>query len=143
MLIRSHSSAWRLAEVDPATGRIFVLPIWRTWTRRNEKTSGWFGRFGNDLVAIYSHRGLLYLTLGSGGVPFESVIVEYSSHDTTHKRLRLRQGDEGLLTAEYTAGRAQFSGDTTAGLEPEQFDFGLFLYNLSNDPARVGRLAAV
>lgn len=141
MLIRSHSSFWRLADVDPDTGRVTLLPIWRGWTQRNQETKGWFAGFSEGLVAIYSHHGQLYVTCGAAHVLFKSIDVEYSSAGKK-KRLRLRRSNELLFAAEYRVRIPQFANDPTPHVDPEHFDFGLFLHNLSEDAARIERLAA-
>lgn len=143
-LLRSHETAWRSAELDEATNTIRVLPVWEGLLRRSDPTKGWYSRLGGSILAVYPTDGELLFHIDGETVPFDDRLAIQLMREEGHTTLTVRRDGRNLSNVQYRTPRVltATNRDLTAGIEPEQFDFGLFLQNLSLDPERRRRLAA-
>lgn len=142
-LLRSHRSVWRLAELDNRTGEIRPVALWRSLAWKSRPADGWYGDLGDKRLAVYRADGNLWLRIDDRALPFSRLKLDLAQTGTL---TAFRVWSDGHLVAEieYKSGKPwpPLERDTTANVEEEQFDFGLFLLNIGNDPARQARLLA-
>lgn len=110
-------------------------------------TAGYYSHFGDDLVALYADDGTVWLRIGDEEIRADAVNADWSPEHSI-RRLRLVHDGEVVREVSYrlpmtnssrrsTSGEAQDGVvDTTAFVEAEDFDFGLFIANVLNDPER-------
>lgn len=141
MLIKYHDRADVVAEYDPATGALRVLP--RPASVPFGATAGWFSILdGSCVVLSVAADGTFRLRVGA-----HEVLVSAS----TRTSWRSENGTstlvvtDGVLDAElsYPSGTPRSSNDLTPLVETEDDDFGLFLTNLLADPERMARIASL
>lgn len=142
LLLRSHASAWRYAQVEPDANTIRILPLWKGIHLRRKKTVGWYEHLGGSLVAIYCLKGALQLSVNGKTVAFDERIEVQVTRVGSQQSVRVAREGNSLFESSYPYRRSVSDADMTAGVEEEHFDFGLFLQNLARDPSRRLRLCA-
>lgn len=108
---------------------------------------GHFARVDGVLAVLYRDRGVLWLRLGEHVREFDSGRSEVR-WERSGKRARMRVVDEGeqVTSVEYVPGpwKATVAGDDpTPFVEREDWDFGLFVYNVLTDDGRRHRIYTV
>src|SRR4051812_43041990 len=99
-MLQSYASGWLWAELDPDTGTLRRLPIWRSM-RLRQRPDGWYGRLGSSLVTVYRTPEGVFLNAGRGPVPFDE-IVRVDLRTTGRRRdLRITRGSNVLLEESY------------------------------------------
>jgi hypothetical protein len=142
MLLRSHQSFSTLANYDPFTGSF------ATFSRNAERAGGVtdpcegsFDTIGKHRVLLFRSSDVLYLEVDYQRLPMDGLIFELAN--SQGNRL-LRITKQGVVLHELVYSNNQlptsFADDPTAFAEEEDFDFGLFLVNLSQDKARQERI---
>jgi hypothetical protein len=142
MLLQSHQSFDTVAEYDPTT-RTFT-----TFSRKAEpgrassgQRSGVFDYLGERRVLLYRLAGVLYLEVDDQRIPMEGHVVEV--HPVNGDRvLRVLANSTVVIELMYIPPHLDppLSDDPTAFVEEEDFDFGLFLTNVSRDQERQARM---
>lgn len=144
MLLLSHRSFDTVADYDPATGTI------TTFSRKTEpgrvssrQGAGVFDNLGGRRVLLYRLAGVLYLQVDDQRITMEGLAVEV--HSAKGDRV-LRVLADGAIVFELTYRPTHLdpplSDDPTAFVEEEDFDFGVFLANVSRDRGRQARMYA-
>jgi hypothetical protein len=140
MLLQFHQSFDILAEYDPATGG-FAAFSRSAEPARVHFVQGTFDYLSGKRVILYRLAGVLYLDVDGERVPVEDHVVEVRPLNGD-RVLRVR-GDRGLVfEVAYSPRRLDppLSEDPTAFIDEEDFDFGLFLRNVSRDRERQSRI---
>ena len=142
MLLQSHQSFDTVADYDPTTG------TFNTFSRKAEPgrvssghRGGVFDHLGGKRVLLYRLAGVLYLEVDGQRILMEGHVVEV--HPVNGDRV-LRVLADGTVVFELTYSPPHLdpplSDDPTAFVEEEDFDFGLFLTNVSRDRERQARI---
>ena len=144
MFLQSHQSFDTVAEYDPST-RTFT-----TFSRNVEPSrvptgqlSGVFDHLGERRVLLYRLDGVLYLEIDDDRIPMEGHVVEvYAANED--RVLRVFGNSTVVFELTYSSPHLDppLSDDLTAFVEEEDFDFGLFLANVSRDQERQSRMYA-
>jgi hypothetical protein len=141
MLLQSNRSFDTLAEYDPMTGHFETISRRAEPNRVAGQLCGAFDHLGGKRVLLYRLGDILYLEIDGQQLPLDKHVVEVRSVDGRHL---LRVLSDGRVVTEWTYDPPQLnpplSLDPTAFVEEEDYDFGLFLHNVSHDPSRQMRM---
>lgn len=103
----------------------------------DEPLGGHFSQRLGPLAVLYRGDGGLRLRVGDLDYGLDQVTAEWSRTEST-ARLTLNTPSGGEVFEYPAAAHHEF--DFTAGVEEEDFDFGLFLANVIRDDERASRL---
>lgn len=139
MLLQSHDSFDERAQYDPTTCEFALLnPAERASAA---DVTGVFGYLGNARAILFRLDDVLYLEVLGTRVALAPNVIELS---TVGSRSRLSVLSERHTTIEidYVPASTDVASDIdpTPFVEAEDFDFGLFIYNVSRDAIRTQRL---
>lgn len=105
-------------------------------------TVGFFEILSGKIIGFYRLQNQLYLLLDGKNFLWNNTITVGLIPYIDQRILLINQCEKELLHCEYSIDTTQiFKNDPTAFVEPEHFDFGLFVLNLNNNPARRTSLA--
>jgi hypothetical protein len=143
LILRSHASAWRFAEFNPATGHIRRIPVWKFLRFRRRQTDGWFSDIGGTFVALFRAAGQLSLAVGGDVIPFDDEVRIEHKKARTENELVISRGPMFRRSIRYSSPHPwpPLDRDLTPNVEEEQYDFGLFVHNVYHDASRRIRLA--
>ena len=100
---------------------------------------GYYGLIGDTTVIFYRDNGL-YLRIGGTVVPVDDTVAVSHERDDGHHVLQAADVVSGLLIVrlEYRRPDPDIApeDDFTPFVEPEDFNFGLFISNVANDRSR-------
>ncbi len=148
-LLRSASRFDVIAEFDRDRGVLSeeVVPL---KVAQSVKTAGQYCHLGGELLAIYADKNRVWLRIGDEELPAETLEAEWKG-DGPVRRLVISRGQEVVRGFEYrlpirpatqkhvqlgTTTKLDDTVDVTPFAELEDFDFGLFITNVVNDPDR-------
>jgi hypothetical protein len=143
ILLQSKDRFDSLAELDVTTGAV-------SWISRSgvgevawEEIYGSFSCLAGRLVMLYRLEGVLRLRIDE----LTFLLTGIHSLDRmllgeNMARLTLFEGDTSIFSMTYRRPEVfpPLALDPTPFVEEEDFDFGLFLYNVLNDPGRRARI---
>lgn len=120
-----------------------------SWTNGSLFLSGFYSNVSRHHVILLRKNAALVLSVDSEEFPFDELVI--SSHtvkktvDCHHqifwvRHLTIRLHDSVIMDTDYDDIVPTFEEDFTLFMESEDFDFGLFLENLSKDKNRQSRL---
>jgi hypothetical protein len=137
LTVRSQDKFDEFADLDPATG--FMQPFQVSGNAAETiETSGWYSQLAGQLVSLFAFAGDLYLRLNEKPYRLdESRRVEYSRHENESNLTLLERG-QIIATLSYAPVEISppLDEDPTGFIDEEDFDFGLFLSNVLENPAR-------
>jgi len=141
-LLREFGNAWRYVEFEPSTGQCKKVPFWRMTWRKKPHAAGWYSHLGSVDVALYVDGGTLRLRVGQLTMPLDTRTTAHLSKKNEENALHISHPDHPEIVVAYTRPHPwpALEDDPTVGVEPEHHDFGLFLYNVINDPDRQARI---
>lgn len=141
--LRAYRNVWRFARFEPASGSFRKLPLVRTLGWRDVTGDGWYDELGRQRLCLYVDHGALYLNATDVTMPFDAQTEATVEVRNGRRVLQVRRGAQ-TIRAEYKTPRTliPLDRDFTPFVEMEHFDFGLFLCNLAQDPARIQRIIA-
>lgn len=141
MLLQSHRSFDTVGDYDPMTGRFEIFSRRAEPNRVVGQLCGAFDHLGGKRVLLYRLADNLCLEIDGQKLSLDKHVVEVRSVNGRHL---LRVLSDGRIVTELTYDPPQLSPplslDPTAFVEEEDFDFGLFLHNVSHDPSRQMRM---
>ncbi len=138
MLLLSHDRFGVVADFEPVGGQFLEIERSDAGDLINQPVSGHFARLGELLAVLYRSDGGLRMRLGSLDFALACTErVEWSSDGVT-STLEVELETE-RIRVQYPSGPS-LVGDPTPFVEPEHFDFGLFVANVASDPARLERI---
>jgi hypothetical protein len=138
MLLLSHDRFDLVAEFEPVEGELLEFERSDAGDLINQPMLGHYAHLAELLAVLYRSAGGLRLRLGDLDFGIESATrVDWSSDGVTSTLNVEVEGE--LLSFRYPSGPS-LAGDPTPFVEPEHFDFGLFVANVANDPARLERM---
>ncbi|WP_460444002.1 hypothetical protein [Amycolatopsis cihanbeyliensis] len=117
--------------------RIFDRP--EGWS---EPISGHYDHIGDILVALYRFKGELMLRLGQRDFEVSRIKSMWHLKKDGKRELGLTIRDDWDVKLEYVSQSDDFIDvmDITPFAEEEDFDFGLFINNVVNNPDRSGNI---
>lgn len=140
MLLQSHESFNILGEFDPSTGTI------KTFVRDSVDTTpqdiqGVFDTIGGRLVLLFRLDNQLFMQIDSDRFSFKDCKVELESMESG-RRFRVLSAGRIVFECEIDDANvfAAISDDPTPFVDLEDFDFAVFLSNLSGDSLRQDRI---
>jgi hypothetical protein len=112
-------------------------------------TKGFFATVAGKQFVLFRQKDL-YLTIDAQFYLFKGlcistndVHIQYSGYEINKTRQMTIQKDKKIVfQSNYTDLMTTYDNDPTPFIEEEDFDFGLFLENLSNNPEQQQRLFA-
>lgn len=136
MLLQYHNRFDIVAEFDPDTGQIDVLP--RPQGLSVAATDGWFSLLSGVCVAFFRQAGQLRLRVGDRCFALDQdVSIEWHSDDNT-SILKVADRD-GEIALRYRTGPRSgpaLPDDQTPFIDQEDWDLGLFVSNVMFDEER-------
>jgi hypothetical protein len=143
MLLQSHKSFDTMADYDPATGTFVTFSRGAEPARASGQKAGAFDSIGGKRVLLFRLAGMLYFQVDSQRMRMDHYTIELRS---VNGRQVLRVLSNGKVVLELTYDPPlldpPLAEDPTPFVEDEDFDFGLFLSNLSRDRSRQSRMYA-
>jgi hypothetical protein len=141
MLLQSHRSFDVLAEFDPATGAFETLSksdVSDVLTTKGK--DGTFDYLNSHRIVLFRRGKELVVQVDDHRVNLTDLTIELIPR-TEGRCLRLHSKGGFAVSIEYELPRQlTFDDDPTAFAEAEDFDFGQFLVNVSNDQMRQERM---
>jgi hypothetical protein len=143
MLVQSHQSFDTVADYDPATQTFFAFSRRAEPARLSEPITGAYEILGGKRIVLYRRRNALYLDVDHRTIPLNEHSVDVLSAKS-YRLLRISRGGNVVLELKYPAPVLDppVAEDPTPFVQEEDFDFGLFLRNVSRDTARQSRMYA-
>ena len=132
VLLQSNDRFNEVAELSLDAGD------WRVTQRSDESrpTDGFYSILGKTFCAVVRSGGKLLIRIGETQMELtEDVSIEVSGPSSKRVLVVSREGIP-CVRHEYSCLKGHIEGDMTPFIEDEDFDFGLFLSNLSRNPRR-------
>ena len=142
MIIQSYDRWVVMAEYDPGSGAV------KEFTRPPKGAfvcTGHYASLSGILAVLYRSNGALWLRIGAGVRNLDQTAVSVRFHsEAEFSFLELIDGQDVVVGVRYRNKLDELrSDDPTPFVEPEHFDFGLFVKNVVEDTARRGRIYAL
>jgi hypothetical protein len=137
MYVRSHDRFIRYGLFDPDSGSLETRT--RAPSREPDQVvEGHFASLAGEMVIFYRKDAYLYVGCGGNRWPADEATIRWEP-ERGHSRFAVVEGDREVFALTYSM---DFPGPelVTSFSEPEDWDFGLFIYNVVNDPARAARI---
>ncbi len=142
MIVSSFDRYSEVRHFDPATGALSAAEILPAGTPA--ATQGHYSRLDDTLVVLYRDGGEVFLRIGSTLIRVDDSTSVTCRHVEGRQMLEVTDSTTGddVTRLEYTLPSPIVSpeDDPTPFAEPEDFDFGLFISNVANDPGRRSRI---
>ncbi len=141
LLIRCANSSSELAEFEPQTGKITVCSGEQLASPAPRPVRGSFARLDDHMVVLYRYEGQLHLRIDASDIELtQDTRAEFTKG--SRNRLRVVRAGLVLFALSYKPRRLQppLDADMTPFVEEEDFDFGLFVYNVLNEQKRRERV---
>lgn len=137
ILLRSHDKYTEFAELDSRSGivRWFTMAVPKVASKRID---GHVARLGGSVLCLYRDPdGMLHFRLDDHDLVLDHATV-IDLERAEQNNLVIRRADGVLLTWRYPppALDPPLDEDPTPFVEEEDFDFGLFLHNVTHDDVR-------
>lgn len=137
MLLQSHRSFDTAVNYDPTTGRFDPFSRRAEPNRVAGQLSGVFDHIGGKRVLLYRLGDGLYLEIDGQRLHLETHVVVVQAVNGCRLLQVLSDGRSVIeMTYDPPLLDPPLSLDPTAFIEEEDFDFGLFLHNVSHDRSR-------
>ena len=138
MLLLSHDQFSMVAHFEPADGKLLEIERSDAGDLIDQPVEGHYAYLEQLLAVLYRSASGLRLRLGDLDFRIENATRVAWSSDGVTSTLEIEfQGER--FSYRYSAGPS-LAGDPTPFVESEHFDFGLFVANVANDPARRERM---
>ncbi|MBX3421510.1 MAG: hypothetical protein KF752_08140 [Pirellulaceae bacterium] len=125
----------RIAQIDGKSGELQLLPM--NDSSLSLRTTGRFTDQVGAILAFFAADGVLFLRLNDFVCEFtDSVDIRLLGVSSDRRISVYRDGVELYSTACRVNVTDKFDDDLTAFVDDEDFDFGLFLMNVSKSPDR-------
>jgi hypothetical protein len=142
MIIHSFDRFGEVRHLDSTTGALTPAATSRVGTATT--VHGHYGWLGDTLVLFYRNREALLLRIGASIAPIDNTTSITYNRVKDRRVLEVIDKATGAIAArlEYTLPKPVVApeDDPTPFAEPEDFDFGLFISNIANDPQRRSRI---
>ena len=134
--LQSNDNFDSIGELDTVTGKLTVRS--RAELDPLPETAGFFAMLQGTVVALYREGTELFVRIDDHAFPLaEDVVAEVSGGRWRPRKLVVRQAGKVVASHKYRLDRSeQFADDPTPFVEDEDFDFGLFVANVSQSEER-------
>ena len=135
MLVQSHDRFDVVAEFDPSSGRLVPQP--RVPGTEPHATSGWFAVLDGRCIVFFREHGKLKLRIGTSLFLVDSGAIVGWKASGQHVVLSVSNSSMQASVL-YQAGPpgVPLDLDPTPFVSSEDWDFGLFVFNVVSDPER-------
>lgn len=133
MRLQSHDQFALLARFEPERGELVEVSRDGAGALLDEPLAGHFSWSFGVLAVLYRHNDTLWLRVGDTACPLEHAIIDWS-RDVSSAQLCVEM-PTGVRVFEYPVD-PPLAFDFTACAEPEDFDFGLFVFAIASDSER-------
>ena len=138
LIVRSQDRYDEFAELEPATGHVRHFQVAGS-SADTVPSSGWYSLLGGQMVSLYALGGDLYLLMNGKSYHLDHGSSVEFSRQASENELTLRQNGEVLAKLRYLRPEIDPSldEDPSGFVDEEDFDFGLFVFNvLANQDRR-------
>lgn len=141
MLLQSHKYFALMSEYDPDLDTFITFSRGNEPTRASGQVSGSFDDIGGKRVLLFRVADVLCLQVDSHRMPMDSLAIDVRSVKGL-RVLSVRSHGKVILEMRYEPPHLDppLALDPTPFVEEEDFDFGLFLANVSRDRNRQARM---
>jgi len=135
ILLQDHESFADIAALNPESRSV-------EWRKRDQgsptRTSGWIGKIGNEQVLLYKRDGKLRLLARGNECDTDRAEVLLTSVGAD-RNFKFRCDGNCILEVTYASPRISppISGVLSPGEDEENYDFGILIYNILTNPARM------
>lgn len=135
--LQSNAKFDEIAEFNPENMEFKKLSKKMRGSSVPEKLDGFFSDYGTGWLALYKKDGkLIFASNRKAFILNDNTIVNVSGSTNQRKLDVVRDGEVIYSTLYLLDATATFQGDLTSFIEDEDFDFGLFVSNISKNPDR-------
>ena len=138
MLLQSHRSFDTIGEYDPITGRFETFSRRADPKRAAGQVLGVFDNIGKKRVLLYRLADGLNLEIEGKKLPLARHVIKMERVNE-HSIIRVLSQGQCISDLMYETPRL-LADDSALFAEEEDFDFGLFLHNVSHDVSRQTRM---
>jgi hypothetical protein len=138
LILQSKSTYARLLELNQINGfyretrRVVIEGVYPKL-----KINGVFEFLNGVLVALYATAGCLTLRVGNKVMVLDKDVEVIANGDSNSRLLTVNQGGNKVVSLIYSISDASVSSDDlTPFVENEDFDFGLFVANVTSNAGR-------
>lgn len=104
---------------------------------RPRSLAGFFAILSGGFIALFTLRGKVFVYLGGRSIELSDDTTANVSGEPDKRQLSVKKDGEELGRIEYALDTSRrFENDPTPFIDDEDFDFGLFVANISNSKDR-------
>ncbi len=135
--LQSNDKYDALAEYDHIEGKFTIASRKTLGSKAPSKTDGSFAILSGVFVALYNFEQQLFLRVGNNTVLLADDIIVTVSGNANNRLLLVKKAGQEIVRLNYILDMSnQFPNDLTHSIEDEDFDFGLFISNISKNNKR-------
>lgn len=126
-----------LAQLDPDTGVVTMQSRITLGNKVPQNTEGFFAVLSTIFIALYKFGQGLFIRIGNECIPLtDDVIVNVSGNPKNRELIVEKEGQE-ITRLDYSLDQSKMIvDDPTPFIDDEDFDFGLFVSNISKNTKR-------
>lgn len=134
-LLYSHERFRDVAKYDEESGGFEVVE--RNYPHQPENLDGNFSILSGIFVAIFKDGLKIFVVIGDETFQLDDDLIITVKGDESDRLLIVEKGNAVLETVKYSiSSKSKIAGDMTPFIDDEDFDFGLFLSNISKNKDR-------
>ncbi len=127
----------RLISYEPITGKYIEQSKKLLKSKAPKLTDGFFEIFSDMFFALYKYDNNLYFSINQKKYVLDASTIVNVEGNSKKRMLTIMKNDNELYRCNYELNTYQkFTEDYTPFIDNEDFDFGLFVSNVSKDIAR-------
>ncbi|WP_297891177.1 hypothetical protein [Shewanella sp.] len=135
--LQSNDKFDEVAEYDHGKGTFTMASRNSLGSKAPSSTDGIFALLSVVFVALYKFGQELFIRIGDQCIPLTDDVVVSVSGDAKNKQLTVEKSGQVIARINYALDVSKkFPDDPTPFIEDEDFDFGLFISNISKNDAR-------
>jgi hypothetical protein len=135
--LQSQDQFDALAVIDPETGKLAKFSRRALGDSAPARTEGWFADLSGVVAAIYKKGDELFVRVGGTELPLAADVTAEVSGAASARVLVISKGGNAVVRCRYALDTSiRFPNDPTPQIEDEDFDFGLFICNVSKATER-------
>ena len=135
--LQSQDQFDALAVIDPETGKLAKFSQCALGDSAPARTEGWFADLSGVVAAIYKKGDELFVRVGGTELPLAADVTAEVSGAASARVLVISKGGNAVVRCRYALDTSiRFPNDPTPQIEDEDFDFGLFICNVSKATER-------
>jgi hypothetical protein len=135
--LQSNDKYDDLARYDHRNGTFTIVSRKTLDVNEPISTNGFFAMLSNIFVALYNFEQQLFLRIGDKRIPLTDDTIALVSGDASNRQLVVDKTGKEIAHLSYILDDSnQFPDDPTPFIKDEDFDFGLFISNISKNGKR-------